>query len=347
LGDLRYIDAGVDIDAGNRAVQLIKKSVASTHTAGVLQGIGQFAGGFALPGGLQQPVLVSSTDSVGTKVKVAIAIGRHRGIGIDLVNHCVNDIATAGADPLFFLDYFATGKLKPELLAEVVDGAAEACRDAGCALVGGETAEMPGVYALGDYDIAGFIVGLVERDRLIDGTRAKAGDVLVGLPSNGLHTNGYSLVRYLFKEERYQDQVPELGRSLADELLEPHRSYLAAIRAARAAADVKGIAHITGGGLIENVPRCLPEGLAAELDTSRWEVPPIFKLVQSKGVSDEEMWRTFNMGIGLVLVVAEGDVEGVLAAVGAGSANGAAPKPPAAVVGRVVEATGKQRVRLV
>ena len=285
MGDLRYIDAGVDIDAGNRAVSLIKQAVASTHNPQVLSGIGQFAGGFALPAGFREPVLVSSTDSVGTKVKVAIAVNRHRGIGIDLVNHCVNDIATAGAEPLFFLDYFATGKLKPELLAEIIDGAAEACRDAGCALIGGETAEMPGVYALGDYDIAGFIVGIVERGKIIDGSQVCAGDQLVGLPSNGLHTNGFSMVRYLFKEEHYQDVVPELGGSLADELLAPHRSYLEALRLARGAVvELLGVAHITGGGLVENVPRCLPEGLGAEIDSGAWEVPAIFGLIESRGV---------------------------------------------------------------
>jgi phosphoribosylformylglycinamidine cyclo-ligase len=337
LGDLRYIDAGVDIDAGNRAVKLIKEAVASTHTKGVLGGLGRFAGSFELPAGYEQPVLVSSTDSVGTKVKVAIAAHRHRGIGIDLVNHCVNDIITAGAEPLFFLDYFATGKLEPELLAELVDGAAEACRDAGCALVGGETAEMPGVYALGDYDIAGFIVGIVEKARIIEPSRIEAGDAIVGLPSSGLHTNGFSLVRYTFREESYQDVVPELGRTLADELLEPHRSYLAELRLARGAVEVLGVAHITGGGVLENVPRCLPEELGAEIDTSAWSVPPIFRLIESKGVRGDEMWRTFNMGIGMVLVVRQADVAQLLRALdGSG----------AVAIGKVVSPDSPERVRL-
>ncbi len=337
MGDLRYIDAGVDIDAGNRAVKLIKQAVTSTHTEGVLGGLGRFAGSFELPPGYQQPVLVSSADSVGTKVKVAIAAHRHRGIGVDLVNHCVNDIITAGAEPLFFLDYFATGKLEPEILAELVEGAAEACRGAGCALVGGETAEMPGVYALGDYDIAGFIVGIVEKARIIEPNRIEAGDALVGLPSSGLHTNGFSLVRYLFREESYQDVVPELGRTLADELLEPHRSYLAHLRLARGAVDLLGVAHITGGGLIENVPRCLPDELGAEIVTAAWTVPQIFQLIQSKGVLADEMWRTFNMGIGMVLVVHQADLAELLRALdGTG----------AMAIGKVVSPDGPERVRL-
>jgi phosphoribosylformylglycinamidine cyclo-ligase len=338
MGDLRYIDAGVDIDAGNRAVQLIKQAVTSTHTTGVLGGLGQFAGSFELPSGYEKPVLVSSTDSVGTKVKVAIAVHRHRGIGIDLVNHCVNDIATAGAEPLFFLDYFATGKLQPRQLAEIIEGAAEACRDSGCALVGGETAEMPGVYALGDYDIAGFIVGIVEKARLIEPNRVEAGDVLVGLPSSGLHTNGFSLVRHLFREESYQEVVPELGRTLADELLEPHRSYLSELRLARGAVELGGVAHVTGGGLVENIPRALPDGLGAEINTDAWTVPPIFRLIESKGVLADEMWRTFNMGIGMVLVVRQADVAEVLRALdGTG----------AVAIGTVVAGDGPERVRLV
>ncbi|MEA2647327.1 MAG: phosphoribosylformylglycinamidine cyclo-ligase [Chloroflexota bacterium] len=338
MGDLRYIDAGVDIDAGNRAVKLIKEAVGSTHTPGVLTGLGPFSGSFELPAGYHQPVLVSSTDSVGTKVKVAIAAGRHRGIGIDLVNHCVNDIAVGGAEPLFFLDYFATGKLQPDLLAEIIDGAAEACREAGCALIGGETAEMPGVYALGDYDIAGFIVGAVEKARIPDPARVSAGDVLVGLPSNGLHTNGFSLVRHVFRDEKLDTPVAELGgRSLADELLAPHRSYLAALRLAHGAVDLLGAAHITGGGLGENVPRVLPDALGAEIDTSAWEVPAIFRLVESRGVRSDEMWRTFNMGMGMVLVVRAAEVGELLRALdGTGAVQ----------VGRVVQHTGPERVRL-
>jgi phosphoribosylformylglycinamidine cyclo-ligase len=338
LGDLRYIDAGVDIDAGNRAVKLIKQAVTSTHTPGVLGGLGRFAGAFELPAGFEKPVLVSSTDSVGTKVKVAIAVNRHRSIGVDLVNHCVNDIATAGAEPLFFLDYFATGKLQPQLLAELVEGAAEACRDSGCALLGGETAEMPGVYALGDYDIAGFIVGIVEKANLVEPSRISAGDALVGLPSSGLHTNGFSLVRYLFREESFQNQVPELGRSLAEELLEPHRSYLGQLRLARRAAHVLGAAHVTGGGLVENVPRCLPDQLGAEIDKGAWEVPAIFRLIESKGVKPDEMWRTFNMGIGMVVVVRQAEAAELVRALDGTGAT---------VIGKVVASPGPERVRLV
>ena len=337
MGDLRYIDAGVDIDAGNRAVQMIKRAVSSTQTASAIGDLGRFAGAFAMPSGYREPILIASTDSVGTKVKVAIATGRHRGIGIDLVNHCVNDIATSGADPIFFLDYFATGKLKPELLAEIVDGVAEACRAAGAALIGGETAEMPGVYALGDYDIAGFIVGVVEKANLIEESRVSEGDVLVGLPSSGLHTNGFSMVRYLFKEDKLNDPQPGLDRPLADELLEPHRSYLADLRIARGAVDLLGVAHITGGGLVENVPRCLPAGLGAEIDSSTWQLPRIFQLIESKGVREEEMWRTFNMGIGMVLVVRPADVSELLRALdGSG----------AVVIGRVVKQTGPERTRI-
>ncbi|MFN2463199.1 MAG: phosphoribosylformylglycinamidine cyclo-ligase [Candidatus Dormibacteria bacterium] len=335
MGDLRYIDAGVDIDAGNRAVQMIKRAVSSTQKASTIGDLGRFAGAFAMPSGYREPILIASTDSVGTKVKIAIATGRHRGIGIDLVNHCVNDIATSGAEPMFFLDYFATGKLKPELLAEIVDGVAEACRDAGAALIGGETAEMPGVYALGDYDIAGFIVGVVDRANLIEESRVSAGDVLVGLPSSGLHTNGFSMVRYLFKEDKLNDPHPGLDRPLADELLEPHRSYLADLRLARGAVEVLGVAHITGGGLLENVPRCLPDGLGAEIESSTWALPRIFQLIASRGVRDEEMWRTFNMGIGMVLVVRPADAPELLRALdGSGAVE----------IGRVIKQRGPERV---
>jgi phosphoribosylformylglycinamidine cyclo-ligase len=338
MGDLRYIDAGVDIDAGNRAVNLIKEAVRSTHTPSVLSNIGPFAGSFLMPTGFREPVLISSTDSVGTKVKVAIAVNKHRGIGIDLVNHCINDIATSGAEPLFFLDYFATGKLQPELLAEIVSGVAEACREAGCALVGGETAEMPGVYALGDYDIAGFVVGVVERDRMLTGRPVRTGDVLVGLPSSGLHTNGFSLVRHIFKEKHLTADVPELGSSLADALLVPHRSYLPELRLARGAVELLGVAHITGGGLKENIPRVLPDGLGAELQTNSWDVPPIFRLIESRGVLPDEMWRTFNMGIGMVFVTREEEAQELLRAL-----DGSGPR----VIGRVVAQEGPERVRLV
>ncbi|HZB97706.1 MAG TPA: phosphoribosylformylglycinamidine cyclo-ligase, partial [Candidatus Sulfotelmatobacter sp.] len=253
MGDLRYADAGVNIAEGNRAVDLIKRAVASTHTGEVVGGIGAYSGLFALDTTrYRQPLLVSSTDSVGTKVKIAIATGRHRGIGTDLVNHCVNDILCSGARPLFFLDYYATGRLSAEHLAEIVEGMADACRAAACALIGGETAEMPGVYALGDYDVAGFIVGIVEREDVIDGRRVRVGDAVLGLPSSGLHTNGYSLVRHIALEHEldWAAVLDGTDRPLADLLLEPHRSYLPAVTEMRRVVDIRALAHITGGGLL-------------------------------------------------------------------------------------------------
>jgi phosphoribosylformylglycinamidine cyclo-ligase len=307
MGDLRYADAGVDIDEGDRAVRLIKEAVTATHGPEVLGGIGAFSGLFAFdPLRWKQPVLAASTDSVGTKVKVAIAAGRYRGIGIDLVNHCVNDILCSGAEPLFFLDYYATGRLSPERLAEVVGGAAAACGDAGCALVGGETAELPGLYALGDFDIAGFILGCVERDEIIDGHRIEVGDSVLGLPSSGLHTNGYSLVRHILAEREigWDAVLPGTTAPIADLLLEPHRSYLPAIRELRSRVEIRGLAHITGGGLLGNVPRILPAGMAARIERDAWEVPALFTALEVVGgVRAEEMWRTFNMGIGMVVVV--------------------------------------------
>ena len=339
MGDLRYADAGVDIDEGNRAVSLIRRTIASTHTAQVLGGIGAFSGLFALePGSPNGRVLASSTDSVGTKVKVAIATNRHRGTGIDLVNHCVNDILCCGAEPLFFLDYYATGKLVPEQLAELIEGIAEACRASGCALIGGETAEMPGVYALGDYDIAGFIVGSVDASAIIDGSRVQAGDVILALPSSGLHTNGYSLVRHIVSEHELQwsDVLPGTDRPLVDLLLEPHRCYLHAIRELRTLTDVRAMAHITGGGVIDNVPRVLAEGLAATIERSTWSIPPVFTAIQhAGGVHLEEMWRTFNMGIGMVVIVPP-DVPEIAAAAGI----------PVWRIGEVVPQPGTRRVIL-
>ena len=317
---LSYAAAGVDIDAYNQMLAKLKPAIEATHGPEVEAGVGAFSGLYRQPDG---SYLAASTDSVGTKVKVAIAAGRHEGIGHDLVNHCVNDIATAGARPLFFLDYFASGRLEEDVFTAVVGGVAAACREAGCALLGGESAEMPGLYALGDYDIAGFIVGLVGAAELRDRSQVHAGDLLVGLRSAGLHTNGYSLVRRVFEDVRLDHVYPELGRPLADELLEPHRSYLADLRL----LPWKAAAHITGGGLLENVPRALPDGLAARFDRSRWEVPPIFNLIQEHGrVSEEEMLGTFNMGLGMVLVV-ERDQAGDLP-----------------VVGEVVEQSGPARV---
>jgi phosphoribosylformylglycinamidine cyclo-ligase len=317
---LSYAAAGVDIDAYNRMLARVRPAIEATFGPEVQAGVGPFSGLYKLADGSR---LAASTDSVGTKVKVAIAAGRHDGIGHDLVNHCVNDIATAGAKPLFFLDYFAGAKLDESVFAAVVTGVAAACRAAGCALLGGETAEMPGLYALGDYDIAGFIVGLAGEEDVRDPARVRAGDVLVGLPSSGLHTNGFSLVRKVFEDVRLDHVYPELGRPLGEVLLAPHRSYLPELRE----LPWKAAAHITGGGLLENTPRALPEGLAARFDRTRWEVPPIFRLIQERGrVADEEMLGTFNLGLGMVLVMDP-------------ATAGALP-----VVGEVVEQTGAQRV---
>src|SRR3989454_2676049 len=284
---LSYAAAGVDIEAYERALERVKPLIAATHGKEVAAGVGPFAGLYALPGGGH---LAASADGVGTKIKVAIAAGRHRGIGVDIVNHCVNDIACAGARPLFFLDYFATGKLEPNVFEQLVEGMTEACTAAGCALLGGETAEMPGMYAPGDYDLAGFIVGVVDAGA--DRGAVKEGDLLVGLASNGLHTNGYSLARKVF------EGMP-LTKKLADQLLAPHTSYLEAMRSLR----WKAAAHITGGGVLGNLPRCLPDGLGAVLDSKKWEVPPIFGGIQARGrVSDDEMYGTFNMGLGMILV---------------------------------------------
>jgi len=294
---LSYAAAGVDIEAYERVLERVKPLIAATHGKEVAVGVGPFAGLYALPGGGH---LAASADGVGTKIKVAIAAGAHRGIGTDIVNHCVNDIATAGARPLFFLDYFATGKLDPEVFAQLIEGMAAACREAGCALLGGETAEMPGVYALGDYDLAGFIVGLVDSGKRPDPAAIRAGDAIVGLPSSGLHTNGYSLVRRVFEDVPLSKVYPELGRPLGEELLEPHTSYLEPLRTIR----WKGAAHITGGGILGNLPRCLPDGLGARLDRKSWKEPAIFGLVRKRGkVSDDEMLGTFNMGLGMILVV--------------------------------------------
>ena len=297
---LSYAAAGVDIEAYERALERVKPLIAATHGKEVVEGVGPFAGLYALPGGGH---LAASADGVGTKIKVAIAASSHRGIGVDIVNHCVNDIATAGARPLFFLDYFATGKLDPDVFTQLVEGMTAACRAAGCALLGGETAEMPGVYALGDYDLAGFIVGLVEPSAQRDAV--EPGDVLIGLPSSGLHTNGYSLVRKVFEDVPLGHVFSELGRPLGEVVLEPHRSYLEDLGRIR----WKGAAHITGGGVLGNLPRCLPDGLAARLERKAWRVPPIFELIRKRGrIADDEMYGTFNMGIGMILVVDRRDV---------------------------------------
>jgi phosphoribosylformylglycinamidine cyclo-ligase len=304
-----YKSSGVDIDAGNETVRRIRTLARSTFTAGVLSDIGSFGGLFQLePGKFREPVLVSSADGVGTKLKVAFLMGRHNTVGVDLVNHCVNDILVQGAEPLFFLDYLATGKLSPEVAEAIIGGMASACRDNGCALLGGETAEMPGFYGEGEYDLAGFIVGVVDRPRLITGRTVAVGDVLVGVPSSGLHTNGYSLARRIVFEHlglRVDSHVPELGRTVGEALLEPHRSYLSLIRPLLDGGRIKAMAHITGGGITDNLPRVLPHGTAAVVDAAAWEVPPLFRWLRKAGnVPAEDMMRTFNMGIGLVIVAA-------------------------------------------
>ena len=301
-----YKASGVDIDAGNETVRRIRTLARSTFTPGVLSDIGSFGGLFRLDAAsYRDAVLVSSADGVGTKLKVAFMAGRHDTVGVDLVNHCVNDILVQGAEPLFFLDYLATGRLSPDVAESVIKGMATACRENSCALLGGETAEMPGFYADGEYDLAGFIVGVAERERLITGRGIQPGDRLVGVPSSGLHTNGYSLARRIAFELlglRVDSLVPDLGRTVADAFLEPHRSYLAMIRPLL--DRVKGMAHITGGGITDNLPRVLPHGTAALVDTSAWEVPPIFQWLQQAGrVPADDMRRTFNMGIGMILVV--------------------------------------------
>jgi phosphoribosylformylglycinamidine cyclo-ligase len=308
---LTYRDAGVDIDEGDRLVERIKPLARPTLRPEVLAGIGGFGGLFALDvKKYREPVLVSGTDGVGTKLKVAFAADRHGTIGQDLVAMCVNDVAVVGAEPLFFLDYFATGKLSADQGAEVVRGIAEGCRIAGCALIGGETAELPGFYAPGEYDLAGFAVGCVERSRIVDGRTVAPGDVLIGVASSGLHSNGYSLARKALLE-RYplEHRFDALaGRSLADVLLEPTRIYAKDVLALLDAVPVKAIAHVTGGGLPGNVPRNLPEGTRAVVEEGRWPRPPIFDVVEREGeVPRDEMYRTFNMGLGLVVVVAPGD----------------------------------------
>ena len=301
-----YKDAGVDIDEAGRAVAAIRKLARGTFSRNVLTDIGSFGGGFRLSG-YHAPVLVSSADGVGTKLKLAFLAGRHSTIGEDLVNHCVNDIAVQGAAPLFFLDYFAVGKLDARVAAEVISGIARGCRNNGCALIGGETAEMPGFYAAGEYDLAGFIVGAVERQRMITGASIRAGDVLLGLPSLGLHTNGYSVARKLLFEIAGHSPgaaLDELGGSILDELLKLHRSYLAPLRALHDARILKAAVHVTGGGITENTPRVLPKGLGASIRLGSWPVLPIFELLRRIGHMPEDDWRrTFNLGIGMIVMV--------------------------------------------
>ncbi len=309
MAGVDYRQSGVDIDAGNEVVRRIKSLARATYTPNVLSGIGSFGGLFRMDPGMKEPVLVASADGVGTKLKLAFMTGVHDTIGADLVNHCVNDILVQGATPLFFLDYLATGKLSPDVAEQIVKGVARACGENGCALLGGETAEMPGFYADGEYDVAGFIVGAVERQRVIDGSAIAAGDILIGLPSTGLHTNGYSLARRIVFDAMRLDvgaHIPELDSTVGEALMQTHRSYLTDVKPHLAV--IKGMAHITGGGLTENTPRMLPDGVAAEIDLGTWQVPALFQWLQKGGgIEPGEMRRAFNMGVGLVIAVAPDD----------------------------------------
>lgn len=329
-----YRDAGVDIEAGDAVVDGIKGYVRETRTPGVLGSIGGFGGLFSLQGRFKDPVLVSGTDGVGTKLLVAQRVGRHATIGIDLVAMCANDVLVLGAEPLFFLDYFATGKLAPDVAVEVVKGIAEGCKQAGCALIGGETAEMPGMYGPGHYDLAGFCVGAVERVEMIDGTRIAAGDALVGIPSSGVHSNGYSLVRKLVDGLDWSEEHG-LGAPLEEVLLTPTRIYTPEVRALKAGFDLRGLVHITGGGFPGNIPRILPEGLGAQLHVGSWPGLPIFGLLKRLGdLSYADMHRTFNNGLGMIAVVPKDQ------------ATAAAQAVDGFVVGTVTEDSGRDRVEV-
>ncbi len=314
-----YKSSGVDIDAGTETVRRIKGLARSTFTPGVLSEIGSFGGLFHVdPARFKDPVLVASADGVGTKLKVAFKAGRHDTVGEDLVNHCVNDILVQGARPIFFLDYLATGHLAPAVAEQVVAGIARGCRENGCALLGGETAEMPGFYAAGEYNLAGFIVGVVERSALLDGSTLAPGDAVVGLPSTGLHTNGYSLARHIVFEVlglSVDSYVPELGTTIGEALLAVHRSYLSVIEPLLGKGPlVRGLAHITGGGITDNLPRIFPQGVGARVDRGSWEVPALFRFLAEAGhVPRDDMYRTFNMGIGLIVVCRAASLEPLLA----------------------------------
>lgn len=300
---LTYKDAGVDIEGAEQFVQWIKAITRGIQKPWVLKGIGGFSAAIRIPEGYRRPLLVASADGVGTKLKVAQALGRFDTVGIDLVAMCVNDLLPSGARPLFFLDYLASGKLDPQRDKALMEGIVRGCREADCPLVGGETAEMPGLYREGDFDLVGFAVGILEEDRFIDGSGIKEGDVLIGLGSSGVHSNGYSLIRRLMEKHglRLEAHIAALGTTLGEELLRPTRIYVKAVLGILEHCPVKGMAHVTGGGLPGNVPRILPEGLSASIKV-RWEIPPIFEFIQSLGVPEDEMWRVFNMGIGFVLI---------------------------------------------
>jgi phosphoribosylformylglycinamidine cyclo-ligase len=341
---LTYKSAGVDIEAGERAVALMKDALRSTHDSGVLTGLSDFGGMYALDPALREPVLVSSTDGVGTKLKIAFALDKHDTVGQDLVGMCVDDVIVQGARPLFMLDYLAVGKLRPEVAAEVVRGIAAACRQVPCALIGGETAELPGFYAEGEYDMAGFAVGVVERARLIDGAAVQAGDVILGLGASGLHSNGYSLARAVLLEQagvRLDQQIPELGRTLGEELLEPTRIYAGSLgRLFAQGRYPHALAHITGGGIPGNLCRVIPEGLQARVRSGSWPRLPIFSLIQRLGrIAEEEMYRTFNMGLGMMAVVGGEEAEDWV-----GWLEGEGEK--VYVVGEVGEAGGAGKVEI-
>lgn len=332
-----YKSAGVDVEAGYEAVSLMKKHIARTLTKGVVSDIGGFGGLFALDkDNYEEPILVSGTDGVGTKLKVAFMMDKHNTIGEDCVAMCVNDILCQGAKPLFFLDYIATGKLSPQKVADIVEGVANGCVKSGAALIGGETAEMPGLYSEGEYDVAGFSVGIVDKNKIIDGKSIKKGNIIIGLPSSGIHSNGYSLVRKIVDEcnldlNKYYE---EFGKTLGEELLTPTKLYVNPILNLIESINVNGIAHITGGGFIENIPRIFSNGLNAEIDTTKWETPEIFKFLREKGnVETKEMYNVFNMGIGMILIVEENDVDETLNILKANDEKGY-------IIGKVIQNEG-------
>ena len=333
-----YREAGVNIEAGYEGVKLMRRHVARTMIPGVVSDIGGFGGLFAPDiKGMAEPVLVSGTDGVGTKIRIAQLLDKHDTIGIDCVAMCVNDIICCGAKPLFFLDYIAIGKNEPEKVASIVSGVAEGCVQSGCALIGGETAEHPGMMAAGDYDLAGFSVGIVDKPKVIDSSRMAPGDVILALPSSGIHSNGFSLVRKVFDVEHaaLDRHVPELGRTLGEALLEPTVIYVKPVLRCMEAADVKGVSHITGGGFFENIPRCIPEGLGAKIDKAAVRTPAIFKMLQEQGnISEHDMFNTFNMGVGMTVVVSKEDADRAIAALDCG----------AFVVGEIV--SGGEKVTL-
>jgi len=331
-----YASAGVDIDAALRVKKVLGQMARPTFGPEVLRGIGFFGGLYEFKG-YQHPVLVSHVDGVGTKMKIAIALNKHDTIGMDIVNHCVNDIFSGGATPLFFLDYIAMGKLNPQRVEAIVSGLVKACQDVGCALIGGETAEMPGIYAEDDYDLVGFIIGAVEKKEIRLGDNIQAGDSIIGLPSSGLHTNGYSLVRKLFGVDPTKLNVvhPDLGKPLGEALLEPHRCYYNQLKPLL--PSIKGLAHITGGSFYKNIPRVLPEGLAAQIDKSSWQVPSLFRVVQKAGNVDEpEMYHVFNMGIGMAVICSKTNVDRLLGAL-----------PGAKLIGRVIKQSSDARVEII